>query len=54
MRMCLLEWDVGKAFHWVIEGADDKQVMGMMIALWMPGNGNWVMSWRGSTGGGAS
>jgi ribosomal-protein-alanine N-acetyltransferase len=32
MRMCSLAWDVGKAFHWVIEGADDKQVMGMMIA----------------------
>jgi [ribosomal protein S5]-alanine N-acetyltransferase len=32
MRMCSLAWDVGKAFHWVIECALDKQVMGMMIA----------------------
>ena len=32
VQMCLLAWDVGKAFHWVIEGAEDKQVMGMIIA----------------------
>ena len=32
MRMCSLAWDVGKAFHWVIEYAADKQVMGMIIA----------------------
>ena len=32
MRMCSLAWDVGKAFHWVIECVADKQVMGMMIA----------------------
>ena len=32
MRMCLLAWDVGKAFHWVIESVEDKQVMGMIIA----------------------
>jgi ribosomal-protein-alanine N-acetyltransferase len=32
MQMCLLAWDVGKAFHWVIESAEDKQVMGMIIA----------------------
>ena len=32
MGMCLLAWDVGKAFHWVIESAEDKQVMGMIIA----------------------
>lgn len=32
MRMCLLAWDVGKAFHWVIERREDKQVIGMMIA----------------------
>ena len=32
MRMCLLSWDVGKAFHWVIERLEDKQVIGMMIA----------------------
>jgi RimJ/RimL family protein N-acetyltransferase len=30
--MCLLAWDVGKAFHWVIESAEDKQVIGMIIA----------------------
>jgi len=30
--MCSLAWDVGKAFHWVIECTADKQVMGMMIA----------------------
>jgi ribosomal-protein-alanine N-acetyltransferase len=32
MRMCLLAWDAGKAFHWVIESAEDKQVMGMVVA----------------------
>jgi RimJ/RimL family protein N-acetyltransferase len=32
MRMCSLAWDVGKAFHWVIELREDKQVIGMMIA----------------------
>ena len=32
VQMCLLAWDVGKAFHWVIESAEDKQVMGMIIA----------------------
>lgn len=32
VRMCLLAWDVGKAFHWVIERNEDKQVIGMMIA----------------------
>jgi ribosomal-protein-alanine N-acetyltransferase len=32
VRMCLLAWDVGKAFHWVIERNEDKQVLGMMIA----------------------
>jgi RimJ/RimL family protein N-acetyltransferase len=32
VRMCLLAWDVGKAFHWVIERTEDKQVIGMMIA----------------------
>jgi RimJ/RimL family protein N-acetyltransferase len=32
VRMCLLAWDVGKAFHWVIERSEDKQVIGMMIA----------------------
>lgn len=32
VRMCLLAWNIGKAFHWVIERAEDKQVMGMVIA----------------------
>jgi len=32
VQMCLLAWDVGKAFHWVIESAEDKRVMGMIIA----------------------
>ena len=32
MRMCQLAWDIGKAFHWVIERNEDKQVIGMMIA----------------------
>ena len=32
VRMCLLAWDVGKAFHWVIESVEDKHVMGMIIA----------------------
>lgn len=32
LRMCSLAWDVGKAFHWVIEGAEDRQVMGMIVA----------------------
>jgi RimJ/RimL family protein N-acetyltransferase len=32
VRMCLLAWDVGKAFHWVIECSEEKRVIGMMIA----------------------
>ena len=32
VRMCLLAWDTGKAFHWVIERNEDKQVIGMIIA----------------------
>lgn len=32
ISMCLLAWDVGKAFHWVIECVEDNQVLGMMIA----------------------
>jgi RimJ/RimL family protein N-acetyltransferase len=32
VRMCLLAWDVGKAFHWVIERNEDKQAIGMIIA----------------------
>jgi RimJ/RimL family protein N-acetyltransferase len=32
VRMCLLAWDIGKAFHWVIERSENKQVIGMVIA----------------------
>jgi RimJ/RimL family protein N-acetyltransferase len=32
MRMCMMAWDVAKAFHWVIETRDDKEVIGMIIA----------------------
>jgi len=32
VRMCLLAWDVGKAFHWVIERNEDKHAIGMIIA----------------------
>jgi RimJ/RimL family protein N-acetyltransferase len=32
VRMCLLAWDVGNAYHWAIERSEDKQVIGMMIA----------------------
>lgn len=32
VRTCLLAWDTGKAFHWVLERAEDKQVIGMIIA----------------------
>ena len=30
--MCLLAWDVGKAYHWVIERKEDNQLIGMIIA----------------------
>ncbi|MGH7816517.1 MAG: GNAT family N-acetyltransferase, partial [Candidatus Binatia bacterium] len=32
VRTCLFAWDTGKAFHWVIESAETKQVIGMIIA----------------------
>jgi ribosomal-protein-alanine N-acetyltransferase len=32
VHTCLLAWDTGKAFHWVIERAEAKQVIGMIIA----------------------
>lgn len=32
MRMCQLAWDIGKAFHWVIERREDRQVIGMIVA----------------------
>jgi RimJ/RimL family protein N-acetyltransferase len=32
VRMCLLAWDAGNAFHWVIERLEDKQVIGMVSA----------------------
>jgi [ribosomal protein S5]-alanine N-acetyltransferase len=30
LRSCLLAWDAGNAFHWVIERLEDKQVIGMI------------------------
>jgi [ribosomal protein S5]-alanine N-acetyltransferase len=32
VRSCLLAWDTGKAFNWVIEGRDENQLMGMIVA----------------------
>lgn len=32
LRSCLLAWDAGNAFHWVIERLEDKQVIGMISA----------------------
>lgn len=32
LRVCLLAWDAGKAFHWVIADGEDKKVMGMIVA----------------------
>ena len=32
VRTCLLAWDTGKAFHWVIEGRESGSLMGMIIA----------------------
>ena len=32
MRMCSMAWDIGRAFHWVIETQESKQVIGMVIA----------------------
>jgi [ribosomal protein S5]-alanine N-acetyltransferase len=32
LRSCLLAWEVGNAFHWVIERLEDKQVIGMISA----------------------
>lgn len=32
VQMCLLAWDIGKAFHWVIERHDERQVIGMIVA----------------------
>ena len=32
VQMCLLAWDVGKAFHWVIERREDARLIGMMNA----------------------
>jgi RimJ/RimL family protein N-acetyltransferase len=31
MKMCQLAWDIGRAFHWVIERQEDGQAIGMMI-----------------------
>ena len=32
VQMCLLAWDSRKAFHWAIESAEHRQVIGMVIA----------------------
>jgi ribosomal-protein-alanine N-acetyltransferase len=32
VRACLLAWDTGKAFNWVIEGREDNELMGMIVA----------------------
>lgn len=32
MRMCAMAWDIGKAFHWVLETGKEKKVVGMVIA----------------------
>ncbi len=32
VQMCLLAWDIGKAFHWVIERHDQREVIGMIVA----------------------
>ena len=32
MQMCLLAWETGKTFHWAIESAASKRVIGMIIA----------------------
>lgn len=32
VRACLLAWDTGKAFNWVIENREENQPMGMIIA----------------------
>jgi RimJ/RimL family protein N-acetyltransferase len=32
VRACLLAWDTGKAFNWVIEGREENQLMGMIVA----------------------
>jgi [ribosomal protein S5]-alanine N-acetyltransferase len=32
LRGCLSAWDVGKAFQWVIERKEDRQLIGMMAA----------------------
>ena len=32
VRTCLLAWDTGRAFHWVIESRKDSGLMGMIIA----------------------
>jgi RimJ/RimL family protein N-acetyltransferase len=32
VRACLLAWDTGKAFNWVIEEREENQLMGMTVA----------------------
>jgi RimJ/RimL family protein N-acetyltransferase len=32
LRVCLVAWDVGRAFQWVIERKEDRQLIGMIAA----------------------
>jgi RimJ/RimL family protein N-acetyltransferase len=32
LRVCLVAWDVGRAFQWVIERKEDSQLIGMLAA----------------------
>jgi RimJ/RimL family protein N-acetyltransferase len=32
VRACLLAWNTGRAFNWVIESREDSQLMGMIVA----------------------
>jgi RimJ/RimL family protein N-acetyltransferase len=32
LSACLVAWDVGKAFQWVIERKEDRQLLGMIVA----------------------
>jgi RimJ/RimL family protein N-acetyltransferase len=36
VRTCLLAWDTGRAFHWVIANRSNNQLMGMIIARVTP------------------
>jgi ribosomal-protein-alanine N-acetyltransferase len=32
VRSCLLAWDTGKAFNWVVESREESRLMGMIVA----------------------